>query len=84
MVLAVHDDPAADYLGSAMSEAREGYPDRPKDALVWGARQSGDARARVRRVAGGLLNPENPKLRRQAGLLLHEIGSDQAGLPHSG
>ena len=77
MVLAVRSDAATTYLGKAMGEPREGHPDRPRDALAWVARQSGEARARVKRVSMTLLGPDNPSLRHNAGLLLHEIGSDQ-------
>lgn len=80
-VLAIQSDEAAAYLGSQIGEKREGHPDRPRDALAWAARQSGEARARVKRVADTLVDPGNPSLRHNAGLLLHEIGSNQPALP---
>ena len=67
--------------GGQMSEPREGYPERPRDALAWAAKQSPEARLRVKRLASGKLDPANPSLRHHAGLLLHQIGSDQAALP---
>ena len=81
MVLAIHSDEAAAYLGAEMALERDGYPDRPRDALAWAARQSPEARLRVKRLAVAALGPEDPSLRHNAGLLLHEIGSDQPALP---
>ena len=81
MVLATHSDGAADFLGAELSKPREGNPERPREALAWAARQSGEARARVRRVAEKALDPARPSTRHTAALLLHQIGSDQAALP---
>jgi HEAT repeat protein len=81
MVLAINSDQAAGFLGEQLSEKREGYPERPRDALAWAAKQSPEARLRVKRLASGMLDPANPSLRHHAGLLLHQIGSDQAALP---
>ncbi len=81
MVLAIHSDQAAAFLADQMAETREGSPERPRDALTWAARQHPEARARVKRVATRMLDPANPSLRHNAGLLLHSIGSDQAALP---
>ncbi len=81
MVLAINSNEAAGFLGSQMAEAREGCPERPRDALAWAARQSPEARLRVKRLATAILDPANPSLRNNAGLLLHQIGSDQPAFP---
>jgi HEAT repeat protein len=81
MVLAIQSDQAAAFLSTQMAEPREGYPERPREALAWAAKQSPEARLRVKRLASGLLDPANPSLRHNAGILLHQIGSDQPALP---
>ena len=81
MVLAIHSDKAAAFLGDQIAERREGSPDRPRDALVWAAKQTPEARTRVKRVATRLLDPANLTLRHNVGLLLHRIGSDQPARP---
>lgn len=81
MVLAVRSDEAAAFLGSEMALARDGDPDRPRDALAWAARQTSEARQRVKRVATQALVGADPSFRHGLALLLHEIGSDQAALP---
>lgn len=81
MALAIHSEEAVAFFIAEMAVDREGYPDRPRDALAWAAKKSPDARARVRHLAGKLLETDKPSIRHNAGLLLHEIGSDQAALP---
>jgi HEAT repeat protein len=81
MVLAIQSDQAAAFLCDQMSEPRDGYPERPRDALAWAAKQSPEARLRVKRLASNMLDPANPSLRHNAGLLLHQIGSDQLAIP---
>jgi HEAT repeat protein len=81
MVLAVHSDEAIDFLVSQIPIGREGYPDRPRNALAWAARQDPEARARVRKRAGEALKSEDLILRYHAAFLLQEIGSGKAALP---
>jgi HEAT repeat protein len=81
MVLAIHSDEAAAFLASELAVDREGYPDRPRDALTWAARQTPEARARVRRLAGEALKSREPAVRHNAALLMHDIGSGKAALP---
>ena len=80
MVLAVHSDQAAAFFADEMTAKREDYPDRPRDALAWAARQDPLARARVKRLATKALKSENPALRHNAALLLHEIGWGESAL----
>jgi HEAT repeat protein len=80
MVLAVNTDEAAAFFGEEMSAKREDYPDRPRDALAWAARQSTPAHARVKRLANKILKAEDSTLRHHAALLLYDIGAGESAL----
>jgi HEAT repeat protein len=81
MVLAVHSEEAISFLISQIPIGREGYPERPRDALAWAARQSPEAHARVRKQAGEAIKSENLFLRYNAAFLLQQIGLGKTALP---
>ena len=80
MVLAVHSDQAIAFFVEELTATREDYPDRPRDALAWAARQAPTARAEVKKLATKLLKSDTPSLRHLATILLHEIGSGESAL----
>jgi HEAT repeat protein len=82
MLLAAHSDEAAAFLASEIAETREGYPQRPREALAWAARQSPVARKRVKRLADAGLKSENPTVSGNAALLLHAMGLGRANLQY--
>jgi HEAT repeat protein len=63
-----------------MGVAREGYPDRPRDALAWAARQSPEALSRVRRLALRGLRSEDAAYRHNCAILMGDIGLGLAAL----
>jgi HEAT repeat protein len=73
-VLAIHSKEAAAFLATELAVSREGYPERPRDALAWVAKQSPDSRSVVRRLANDALRSKNLSLKHNAALLMHEIG----------
>ena len=74
-IASIRSSSAANFLVAEMTVPREGYPERPRDALCWSARQSPDSEARVRRLANAALKSDNLILRYNSAFLLHEIGS---------
>ena len=81
MVLAARSDEAVATLISELAVARDGYPDRPRDALAWAARQSSPSRARVRRQTAGALKSDDASLRHNAAILMGEIGAGGSAIP---
>ena len=73
-ILAVRSQEAVDFLYAQLVEEREDYPDRPRDALAWAAREGSNAHAMVRKRARQGLKSDNPLLRVQSAFLLHDIG----------
>ncbi len=73
-ILAVRSEEAVAFLAGELKVKRESYPDRPRDALAWAARQSPEANTAVRRRAREGLKSDDPELQYQSAFLLHSIG----------
>jgi HEAT repeat protein len=73
-ILAVRSKEAVAILTGEVSVERESYPDRPRDALAWAARQSPEAHLAVRKQAREGLHSEEPATRFQFAFLMHDIG----------
>lgn len=73
-ILAVRSDEAVAFLFGELSVERESYPDRPRDALAWAARQSSEAHAAVRKRAREGMKAEDQNLDFQSAFLMHDIG----------
>jgi HEAT repeat protein len=73
-ILAVRSEAAVNFLANEMAVDRESYPDRPRDALAWAARQAPQAHLWVRKKAREALKSEEPDLRIQAAFLMFDIG----------
>ena len=80
MVLAVRSEEASAFLVSELGRDRDGYPDRLRDSLLWVVKQTAQARERVLRPATAALGSEDPSLRHNAALLMHQIGSGQTAV----
>jgi HEAT repeat protein len=73
-ILSIRSPAAVSFLAGELGVDRESYPDRPRDALAWAARQSSDAHLAVRKKARDGLKSKNPVIRFQSAFLMHDIG----------
>jgi HEAT repeat protein len=73
-ILAVRSAEAVAFLNAEIGVEREGYPDRPRDALAWAARQTPEAHMAVRKKAREGLKSDDLVIRFQAAFLMHDIG----------
>jgi HEAT repeat protein len=73
-ILAVRSEAAVDFLAGEMAVERESYPDRPRDALAWAARQAPEAHIWVRKRAREALKSDDPVVRFHSAFLMFDIG----------
>jgi HEAT repeat protein len=73
-ILAVRSQAAVDFLSGEMAVDRESYPDRPRDALAWAARQGSEPHLWVRKRAREALKSDDPVLKVHSAFLLFDIG----------